>query len=66
MGMKSLIQSKTFWVNLLTFMVGAIALFNDSFIQFLTPEFSAGLLSLLGVLGMVLRFLTTKEIKSVI
>lgn len=65
-GMKPLISSKTFWVNLATFVAGLLTLFTDSFGAYLSPEVTGTVLAVLGFLNIYLRTMTTKEIGSVV
>ena len=60
---KSFIKSRTFWVNLVTLLVGIAACVAGSEIIVEYPQIIAVLAAVQGALNIVLRFITTQPIK---
>ena len=59
---KAFWQSKTFWLNLLTLLVAVLtAILGLDFVKEY-PQIVTGIVSIVSVLNMVLRFLTTEPI----
>lgn len=65
MDTKSLVSSKTFWVNLITFFIGVLTLLSQDFVGYLTPDVVGGIITAVGALNILLRVLTTTAISSV-
>jgi len=68
MQTKSVFTSKTFWVGIMTFLVGVLALVNEGFLTALgsTPEAQEKALAIItsisGSLMIILRFITNLPI----
>ena len=62
---KGLLKSKTMWVNLLTMLAGAVTYFADSELVTNNPDTVAMLGVGLGLVNIILRFLTKEPITSV-
>lgn len=55
-------QSKTFWVNLLTLIAGVLGMILGSDLIADYPQASALLVSIIGAVNIVLRFITDKAV----
>ena len=57
--MKSIFASKTFWLGVATFLIGGL----EAIKSFLTPEQVGIVIMVIGILGIIVRYLTTEPVQ---
>lgn len=62
MDSKPIVQSKTFWINLITAIAGVATSIGGSDIIQQNPEFAGFAATGLGIMNIFLRFITTKKV----
>lgn len=60
---KSILKSRTFWVNALTLSVATAGFISGHEIIAANPQIVAGMGVLVGIMNIALRFITTEPIK---